>query len=273
MKISSLSRIYVDRKLSKDILLNLEDVHYHYLKTVLRLKVNDKVRIFNGSDGEFIGKITDITRNNISVLLMDLFRTIAKEPNLTLALAVIKNDKMLDAISMAVQLGVTVIAPLNTERSQFHKINTDKIKRCIIEFTEQSERLVPPTLLPLSLLNNFLEQTSHNFILYANENEDPNKTLLTVYSNVLENWNVNREVSERSVVTICEHANPHMFCETNLEEQKSITLIIGPEVGFSENELNMFAQQSNCYSFSLGPNVLRTETAVAASLAQAALLR
>ena len=239
MKISSLPRIYLDRKLSKDILLNLEDVHYHYLKTVLRLKVNDKVRIFNGIDGEFIGQITDITKNNISVLLIDLFRTIAKEPNLTLALAVIKNDKMLDAISMAVQLGATVIAPLITERSQFHKINTDKIKRCIIEFTEQSERHKPPTLLPLSLLNNFLDQNSHNFILYANENEDPNKTLLTIKSLTL----------------------------------SDIILIIGPEGGFSENELNMFALKSYCYSFSLGPNVLRTETAVAASLAQITLLR
>lgn len=239
MKISHLPRIYVDIKLGERILLNLEKDHYHYLKTVLRLKVGDYLRIFNAIDGEFIGRITNITKNSIAVLLTGLLRLVEKEPELTLGLSVIKNDRMLDAISMAVQLGVTTIAPLITDRSQFHKINCEKIKKYIIESTEQSERLTPPNLLPLLSLNDFLEQNSSNFTLYANENENTNKSLLTIKSIPFSN----------------------------------IAVIVGPEGGFSENELSMFAVNNNCISFSLGPNVLRTETAVAACLAQITLLR
>lgn len=239
MKISHLPRIYADIKLGERILLNLEKDHYHYLKIVLRLKVDGYLRIFNEIDGEFVGQITNITKNSIFVLLINLFRSVEKEPELTLGLSLIKHDRMLDAISMAVQLGVTTIAPLITDRSQFHKINSEKIKKYIIESTQQSERLTPPGLLPLLCLNDFLKQNLSNFILYANENEVANKSLLTVKSTPLSN----------------------------------IAVIVGPEGGFSENELNMLVARNNCISFSLGPNVLRTETAVAACLAQITLLR
>lgn len=239
MKISHLPRIYADTKLGERILLNFEKDYYHYLKIVLRLKVDDCFRIFNEIDGEFIGQITNITKNSISVLLINLFRVVEKEPKLTLGLSVIKNDRMLDAISMAVQLGVTTITPLITDRSQFHKINSEKIKKYIIESTQQSERITPPNLLPLLSLNDFLKQNSSDLTLYANENEITNKSLLTI----------------------------------KLIPCSNIAVIVGPEGGFSENELSVLAVSNNCISFSLGHNVLRTETAVAACLAQVTLLR
>lgn len=239
MKISHLPRIYANAKLSESVLLHLEGDYYHYLKTVLRLKVNDSLRIFNGNDGEFIGQIANITKNTITVLLGNLFRSSIKEPKLMLALSIIKNDRMLDAISMAVQLGVTAITPLIADRSQFHKINSEKMNKYIIESTEQSERLNTPSLIPPISLKEFLEQNPSSVVLYANENEIANKSLLTV----------------------------------KLQPSDNIAVIVGPEGGFSDGELNLLAVKNNCFSFSLGVNVLRTETAVAACLAQITLLK
>ncbi|WP_341751061.1 16S rRNA (uracil(1498)-N(3))-methyltransferase [Candidatus Tisiphia endosymbiont of Sialis lutaria] len=233
MKTSCLHRIYTNIKLIENCSLNLTEDHSHYLKTVLRLKIGEHFRIFNGIDGEFIAQITDITKNNLCVRLTNILRDAIVEPELTLGISIIKSDRMLDAIDMAVQLGVTKIIPLIAERSQFRNINNQKLMKCIIESTEQSERLTPPILMPLTSLGLFLDQNLDNSIIYANENEDENNTLLKImpiYSN--------------------------------------ISVIVVPEGGFSPNELKMLSLRPNSLSISLGANVLRTETAVATCLAQ-----
>ncbi|MDN3030902.1 MAG: 16S rRNA (uracil(1498)-N(3))-methyltransferase [Candidatus Tisiphia sp.] len=234
MKISRLHRIYSNIKLIENYSLNLAEDHSHYLKTVLRLKIGDHFRIFNGIDGEFIAQITDITKNNLHVELTNILRKTIIEPELTLGISIIKSDRMLDAIDMAVQLGVTKIIPLITERSQFRNVNNQKLMKCIIESTEQSERLIPPILMPLTSLSLFLDQNLNNSIIYANENEDENNTLLKIMPTSYSN----------------------------------ISVIVGPEGGFSPNELKILSLRPNSLSISLGANVLRTETAVAACLAQ-----
>ncbi len=238
MKISRLHRIYSNIKLIENYSLNLAEDHSHYLKTVLRLKIGEHFRIFNGIDGEFIAQITDITKNNLRVGLTNILRKAIIEPELTVGISIIKSDRMLDAIDMAVQLGVTKIVPLITERSQFRNVNNQKLMKCIIESTEQSERLTPPILMPLTSLSLFLDQNLDNSIIYANENEDENNTLLKIM--------------------------PILY--------SNISVIVGPEGGFSPNELKMLSLRSNSLSISLGANVLRTETAVATCLAQIKLL-
>lgn len=233
MKISRLHRIYANIKLIENCSLNLAEDHSHYLKTVLRLKVGDHFRIFNGIDGEFIAQIIDITKNNLRVGLTNILRKAIIEPELTLGMSIIKSDRMLDAIDMAVQLGVTKIIPLITERSQFRNVNNQRLVKCIIESTEQSERLTPPILMPLISLSLFLDQNLDNSIIYANENEDENNTLLKI-----------------------------------MPIYSSISVIVGPEGGFSQNELKMLSLKPNSLSISLGSNILRTETAVATCLAQ-----
>ncbi|WP_410521486.1 RsmE family RNA methyltransferase [Candidatus Tisiphia endosymbiont of Metellina segmentata] len=145
---------------------------------------------------------------------------------------------MLDAIDMAVQLGVTKIIPLIAERSQFRTVNTQRLMKCIIESTEQSERLIPCILMPVVSLSLFLEQTLDNSIIYANENEDENNTLLKIMPIYSSDISAN------------------------------LSVVVGPEGGFSQNELQMLSLRPNTLSISLGSNILRTETAVATCLAQ-----
>ncbi|CAF0735752.1 unnamed protein product [Didymodactylos carnosus] len=240
MKFSQIPRIYANIKLIESRLLELPEDNAHYHKTVLRLRAGDCVRIFNNKDGEFIAQIINITKSNLSAQITNIFRTaIPLEAEIILGLSIIKNDRMLDAISMAVQLGVTQIVPLITQRVQSGNINNQKLSKCIIEYTQQSERLAPPTLEPAMSLPLFLKRYYNNFILYANENEDDNNTLL------------------RFMKTL----------------PVRVVLIIGPEGGYSDSELKLLDSTDNCYSISLGASVLRTETAVAACLAQIQLLR
>lgn len=239
MKFSHLPRIYANIKLIERSLLTLPADNIHYLLTVVRLKVGDNFRIFNSRDGEFIAQITNNSKNNFSLQVNHLFRSVTREPTLRLAIAIIKNDRLLSAISMAVQLGVTTIVPLVTSRSQPYNINSPKLLKCIIEYTQQSERLVLAQLEPVMPLALFLEKNYDNFILYANENEDEANNLLKFHKTLPPN----------------------------------ISVIIGPEGGFSAPELLLLASYNNCHSISLGSTVLRSETAAASCLAQIKLLR
>lgn len=240
MKFSNLNRIYVNSKLNENSLLTLMGDHFHYLKNVLRLRINDHFRIFNPDNGEFIVQIIEITKNNLSVNISKCLRQpySLDTTQLTLGLSIIKMDKMLDAINMAVQLGVDRIVPLITERSQLRHINEQKVLKSIIEATEQSERLNLAILEPLIPLDQYLNQHQNDIVIYANENE----------------------VTQNSLLEICSLTS-------------NISFIVGPEGGFSSQELSMLLSYSNARSISLSANILRTETAVAAGLAQLGLVK
>nr|WP_253308487.1 16S rRNA (uracil(1498)-N(3))-methyltransferase [Rickettsia endosymbiont of Ceutorhynchus assimilis] len=242
MKFSKLNRIYINNALAANSKIELTGNHGHYIKTVLRLKIQDQFRVFNNVDGEFIAQIHDIGKNNLSINITKPLRKATLMLPLTLGLAIIKPEKFLLAINMAVQLGVTKIVPLITERCQFKIINNERLLKCTIEATEQSERLTPPIIEPVISLEKFLKNHSNNLILYANECEDKTNSLLTILPSGLNN------ISD-------------------------ILFIVGPEGGFSSGELKKLAAQENAKSFSFGSHILRTETAVAAGLSQIGLVR
>lgn len=236
MKISSLSRIYTNIILTENKTIYFIDDDNHYLKNVLRVRLGTKFRVFNGTGGEFLAQIMDISKNSVTALIAECLSQPKVEKPLILMLSLIKIDKMLDAIDNAVQLGVTEIIPVIAQRSQIHTINIQKFSRRIIEATEQSERFSPPLLHQIIKLTDYNSRVS-NTIIFANENEDPR----------------------------------HNITQLNLEG--CITAIIGPEGGFTDNELEFLHHLKNSHSVSLGSAVLRTETAVTTILAQLQLLR
>ncbi len=143
MKFSNLNRIYINNALAANSKIELTDNQGHYIKTVLRLKIQDQFRVFNNVDGEFIAQINNIGKNNLSINITNLLRKPTPLPSLTLGLAIIKPENFLLAINMATQLGVTKIVPLITERCQLRNVNNERLLKCTIEATEQSERLSP----------------------------------------------------------------------------------------------------------------------------------
>lgn len=238
MKISKLNRLYTKQQLKENQSLRLEQSHLHYLQNVMRFKVNEQFRIFNANDGEFIATIESFEKKEVFVNIKAQLKKPILETPLTLALSLIKPDKMFDAINMAVQIGVTEIIPIIAERSQVHTINLERLAKIVIEAVEQSERLsIPKYDSPLNL-KEFLKSNNYEMVIYANENEDNHNQMFKIES-----------------------------FPTN------VAYLVGPEGGFSESEFAVLKSFSNLRSISLGPNVLRAETATIAGLVQIQLMR
>ncbi|KYP98661.1 16S rRNA (uracil(1498)-N(3))-methyltransferase [Rickettsia endosymbiont of Proechinophthirus fluctus] len=233
------NRIYINSRLAENSKIELaRDHHVHYVKTVLRLKVNDCLRLFNGTDGEFLAQINDIGKNNLSVRLKEQLKKPYTESTLTLAVAIIKQDKLMLAINMATQLGITKIIPLITRWCQFRSVNIERLTKCVIEATEQSERLTPPIIEKAITIQDYLKK-NNNLMLYANEHEKEENSILRISSSL---------------------------------SNSDITIIVGPEGGFTNAELELLASYKNTKSISLGSNILRAETAAITAIAQVRLL-
>lgn len=238
MKKLGTPRIYIAfSSLAEDKILLLDKLHSHYLKTVLRLQVGSEIRVFNSNEGEFLAGIVEI-KNLLSIQLKKRLRRPIIEPTLILGLCLIKPDKMLDAINMAVQLGVTQIVPVSSARSQSYTINSARWQKCIIEATEQSERLTVPILSELVSLPDY-RGVDVDMVFYAYEREKQSKSLLS----------------------------------SNISLPPKLAVIIGPEGGFSPQELEMLASWDKTCSISISSNILRSETAVAAALSQLQMIR
>lgn len=232
MKHSKHNRIYVAKQIQIGHELILEDKIAHYVKNVLRKDTQSHIRVFNQTNGEFLAKIISTSKNLVAIAIEEQIRSYQKEKSLILGLCIIKPDRMLSAIQGAVQIGVTEIYPLISERTQYNIINTPRYNRCIIESVEQSERLSIPKLYEPDTIKSFIDNAHIKQIIYANENENDTCSL-------------SKEL---------------------LQRQSNIAYLVGPEGGFSANEEAFITSCKHVTSISLGPNILRTEIATIVGL-------
>ncbi|KJV55928.1 RNA methyltransferase, RsmE family protein [Orientia chuto str. Dubai] len=246
MKLKKLHRLYSCTSLNSDTTVELSKEQIHYLINVLRCKNNDQIRVFNNIDGEYLAIIHFINYKQVLLQITNQIRRITKEVTennspLVLAQCIVKPEKMSRIIDMATQIGITHIVPIISEYSQYLKFNTEKYNKIIIESCRQSEQLTFPILSSPITLANFLYQKSSNCILLANEQE----TVQQIY-----------------------HVPACILSKASI--------LIGPEGGFSEQDLTILGQVSKTgtiKSISLGKNILRSETAAIYFLSQLQLLR
>jgi len=219
---SKAPRLYVPDDLSVGVTAQLSRDHAHYLINVMRKNDGDIIRIFNGIDGEFIGKLSILNKKSVELKWLEKMK---EQPGsgykINLYVAPIKKDRMAFAVEKAVELGVTDIHPIITDFTQHGKINRDKVEKQIIEALEQCERLSVPTLHSVKKLKqiNFIAPT------YAAIERDGDVPIFQ-----------------------CEHTS-------------DIGLLIGPEGGWSDNERDFIHANKNLTPVSLGDNILRAETA------------
>ena len=217
----------------------LSQQHHNYLINVLRASVGYKLKIFNELCGEFLAEIVSITKKTCVVDIIDLVRPVDKSDKraqLCLAFAIIKPKRLEMLIDMSTQLGVNVFQPIISQNVTMHKLNQEKIESWIIESTEQSNRIEPPSIMPIMNLEDFISKNRNNFI-YANEQEENSKFSL---------------ISEQGGAFV--------------------NLLVGPEGGWSNKELGVMREMGGA-SITLGPNILRSETAAATIIAQYCLLK
>ncbi|MDR2077956.1 MAG: 16S rRNA (uracil(1498)-N(3))-methyltransferase [Rickettsiales bacterium] len=200
----------------------------HYIVNVMRRKVGDRVRLVNGSGKEFFGIITKITKNLVEVSDIECLREEKAQDFLGLIFSPIHRLDTL--IKMATELGITNFMPFRAQHGQV-RYNHSKIKKNIVEAIEQSERLDFPALDNQQSLANILDRI------------DP----------------------LASVVLFCEERNSSnpRFPDLHSIADKKVYVIIGPEGGFSKDEISFIKSYSFVIPVSLGKNILKTETAAA----------
>ena len=204
----------------------------HYLGRVLRRNVGDQVRLFNWSDGEWLAEITQMSKQEITLSVGEQTRPYKRPPDIWLLFAPIKHKRNVFIVEKATELGAELIHPVMTARTT-SKISMDKMKAHIIEAAEQTERVDLPQI------------------------RDPLKL-----EQVLENWD-----ESRTLIFADESGDGKPAAEALSKVKAPAAILIGPEGGFTEQERDLLRTKPYCVTISLGPRILRADTAVAATLA------
>ncbi len=232
-----MSRLYIDSPLVVEQELILPKESAHYLLNVLRLRLSAVVTLFNGQGGEYTAKLVALAKKEAR-LQVQTYNPIDRESELhtSLVQAISRPEHMDYTIQKAVELGVHKIVPIITERSVPRSRISKREqhwRKIIISACEQSGRNRLPMLHPVQTLSACLAENtkeSHCLVLSPNGKTTLPKAL------------------------------------TNLKEPKNISVLIGAEGGLSEAELAE-AKQAGYLDVSLGPRILRTETAAVTVLA------
>jgi 16S rRNA (uracil1498-N3)-methyltransferase len=226
-------RFYIDRVEGDSAALT--DAQLHHLKDVLRLKVGDKVAIFDNEGNEYSGMVASIDKKQAIIKVKSVKRDTRSKINLTIACAVPKGDRMDDVIDQLTQLGVTRIIPVLTERVvvKLDEVKKEtRLKRWQIiaqGAAEQSQRSSLPVIAPATP--------------FAEVIVGANKFDLKLIPHLS---------GERRTIKDALKSSP-----------KSIIVLIGPEGDFTPEEVAV-ALEAGFIPVSLGENVLRVATAAVA---------
>ena len=219
----TLARLYIDTPLEGEIALGAEQAHY--LGRVLRLKTGDRVRLFNGRDGEVAAEIAELCKRDITLCVVETLRPPYSPPPLTLFFAPLKRHRTATVLEKATELGATRLQPVITERTQHPDMKLDKMRSQMIEAAEQTERLDLPELgEPLKLFE-ALEGYPHP-ILMGDEGGDAAPLLVALKG----------------------HSPP-------------LAVLTGPEGGWSPEERERLRAVDTLTPVTLGPRILRADTA------------
>ena len=231
-------RFYHSNPLDLNQIIILDEFTSHHALRVMRVKVNDFLVIFNGDGFDYKGRVSDINKKTINVEILSKEKNNSESPiNINLFQSISSNEKMDMVIQKATELGVSNIQPIFTSRSTV-KLSLDRIKKRLMHWRqvsisacEQSGRSKIPTIkspIEFDQISEGIKTNSLNLLLHPD--------------NLEESSNLPKEYSG------------------------DINIFIGPEGGFSQDEVLLLKKQ-NCINIQLGPRILRTETAPLAIIA------
>jgi len=228
-------RLYYPGKLSLKNPIKLENNQVHYLINVMRKKLDDSILVFNSVNGEFLGNILEIYKNTIIIDIIKKTREVKIENDIWLLFAPVKKSPTEYIVQKGTELGVSKIIPIITERTITKKLNLKRMQDIAIESSEQSERITIPKVCNLTKL----------------------KDLIT-------NWNNERIIFFCDETIRKNKANKIDF--QNLSTKPFGAILVGPEGGFSTNEINYLKEKRFIRPIDLGPRILRADTAVISAL-------
>ena len=201
-----------------------------YLTQVMRLKLGDDLLVFNGRDGEWRATLVEILKKGVILRADDQIRPQAYGPDLELIVAVVKKSRVETIVEKAAELGAARVRLTITQRTNVDHVRLDRLDAIAIEAAEQTGRLDVPTV------------------------DDPQKL-----GAILDGWDPSRRL---------------MFCDETggapvasaVTEPGPWAILIGPEGGFSPEERDRLLALPFTTAVSLGPRILRADTAAIAAM-------
>jgi 16S rRNA (uracil1498-N3)-methyltransferase len=227
-------RLFVDHDLAAGASAPLEPEQLHYLLHVMRMKPGDMLLVFNGRDGEWRAALSMRSKREAGILCEEQLRPQPPSSGPWLLFAPLKSARLDYMMQKAVEMGVSRAIPVMTERTQAQRFNAGRARANMIEAAEQCGILSVPDLAP-------------DLPLEA----------------CLSSWPKERRLIFCDEAT--EIANPADVLAA-LPRDEPYALLIGPEGGFSDSERRLVGGLAKATTLSLGPRILRADTAAVAAL-------
>jgi 16S rRNA (uracil1498-N3)-methyltransferase len=227
-------RLHVEASLCEGAQVALNKSQAHYLTTVLRLKSNDRLLVFNGRDGEWDAAIE--VQKRAAVLHVGAKTRDQTEPsNLHYLFAPLKAARLDYVIQKAVEMGVSRLRPVLTRHGQVARVNTSRMRANAIEAAEQCGILTLPEIAePAALAHVIAEDGCGRTLVFCDEDAE-----------------IANPVVALGAVPPC----------------SPLSVLIGPEGGFADDERSALLELPNVVRLALGPRILRADTAAVAALA------
>ena len=222
-------RLYVEAELAPGASVEVAAGQAHYLGVVMRRGVGDEVLLFNGRDGEWAARIAFLSRGKATLAAEILVRPQSGDADLWLMFAVLKRDMTDLVVQKATELGVSMLLPVFTERTNAGRVNVDRLQAIAVEAAEQSERMTIPSFCTAKKLIDSLAE-----------------------------W-----PGDRALFVAMERSGGHKLSQV----AGPAGLLVGPEGGFGPRDHAVLDRCRFVRPISLGPRILRAETAAIIGLA------
>lgn len=225
----STPRLFVDQPLAASGEVNITGSAAHYLLGVMRLKTGAPVKLFDNISGEYLATISSLGKRDLNLAIAEKLREREAVPDIWLCQALVKKDRFDWIAEKACELGVAQFLPVLTDRCVVDKVKEDRLRAHMIEAAEQCERTALPEIRALTDLASLLKAWPDDRTLY-----------------------------------FCDERGGASF--GSVLRPGPAAVLIGPEGGFTDTENAAIRAHGAATPVSLGPRILRADTAAVAAL-------
>lgn len=230
----SSQRLFIDAALSQGATVPLGEEQTHYLTNVLRQKIGSTVLVFNGRDGEWSAQLVESKKRSSAIEIGRQIRVQAPGPDIVYAFAPLKRARLDYMVQKATEMGVAALQPVLTKFTIAERVNLERMRANAIEAAEQCGVLwTPEVRAPVTLEMLVRSWPAERTLLFCDEGGGRESPL---------------EALARS-------------------PGRTLGVLIGPEGGFSEDERQLLLSCDFVLPLSLGPRIMRADTAAVAALA------
>jgi 16S rRNA (uracil1498-N3)-methyltransferase len=239
-------RIFVNSPLASGQEVALDRDQHNYLCNVLRLSKDDGVLLFNGRDGEWQAVLTGTGKRSLSAAVGERAREQPQPFDLHFLFAPLKHARLDYTVQKAVEMGVSRLQPVLTQHTQVARLNLDRMRANAIEAAQQCGVLTLPDIMePVSFKTIAGSIDAGRLLIFCDEDADVKDPVAALAAG---------RPSGQALLPTGHQAFP-------------MAILIGPEGGFSQDERETLSKRPNVVRLSLGPRILRADTAAVAALA------